>query len=65
VYCGWPKGSFLDQVVWSQHVRIAEERELVLHFAAYAGWPKGSFLDQVVAESWAQITAEEQESQKS
>lgn len=26
VYCGWPKGSFLDQVVWSQHVRICEER---------------------------------------
>ena len=26
VYCGWPKGSFLDQVVWSQHVRIREER---------------------------------------
>jgi 4-carboxymuconolactone decarboxylase len=26
VYCGWPKGSFLDQVVWSQHVRICEAR---------------------------------------
>jgi 4-carboxymuconolactone decarboxylase len=26
VYCGWPKASFLDQVVWSQHVRICRER---------------------------------------
>ena len=26
VYCGWPKGSFLDGVVWSSWVRICEER---------------------------------------
>jgi 4-carboxymuconolactone decarboxylase len=26
VYCGWPKGSFLDGVVWSSWVKICEER---------------------------------------
>jgi 4-carboxymuconolactone decarboxylase len=26
VYCGWPKASFLDQVVWAQYVRICRER---------------------------------------
>jgi 4-carboxymuconolactone decarboxylase len=26
VYCGWPKASFLDEVVWRQQSRIAAER---------------------------------------
>jgi 4-carboxymuconolactone decarboxylase len=26
VYCGWPKASFLDQVVWAQYLRICRDR---------------------------------------
>jgi 4-carboxymuconolactone decarboxylase len=26
VYCGWPKASFLDQVVWRQQARVCAER---------------------------------------
>jgi 4-carboxymuconolactone decarboxylase len=60
-----PIRSHVYSALKSGDVTYEEMRELVSHFAAYSGWPKGSFLDQVAAESWAAISAERRQSEKS